>query len=166
MADLDFTIQVDDQELVAALQAMLGRARDTSPLMQDIARVLRNRTEDAFQHETSPFGGRWQDLTEETKRRRAKDGHWPGSILQVSGQLAASLSSRAGPDYAEIGVGKGVGKKGYGAIHQFGGLPNMAPGPAAIPMRSFLPISRSGELPDDVRRELLDLVEDFFRSGR
>lgn len=156
----DFRVEIDDRALREGLRALTDRVQDATPLMEDIARVLRNHTEDAFRAETSPFGDPWAALTDDTIKRREKDGHWPGSILQVSGQLAASLSTRAGPDFAEIGFAKI-----YAAIHQFGGLPDMAPGPAAVPARPSLPIDRAGNLPEAVRAELLDLVADYLRRS-
>lgn len=158
----DFEIRVEDRQVRDALAQLLDRVQDATPAMEDIARALRNHTEDAFQSQASPFGPAWEDLKESTKDRREKAGHWPGSILQVTGGLAGSISSAAGADWAQVGVGKAGGKEGYGAIHQFGGLTDMAPGPAAIPERPFLPVDRAGNLPDAVRQEILDILAGFF----
>lgn len=152
-----FEIQVDDRQVSDALQQLIERVQDATPAMEDIARALRNATEDAFQNQRSPFGDAWQDLTEETKERREEAGHWPGPILQVSGQLAASIATEAGADWASIGVGKE-----YAAIHQFGGLTTMAPGPAGIPARPYLPIDQAGNLPESLRQEILEILAGFL----
>ena len=156
----DFRVEVDDRALRATLDRLLARASDMQPVMEDVARALRNHTEDAFDNERSPFGPAWADLKPATKQRRAKSGHWPGPILQITGQLAGSISSAAGADWASVGVGKAGGGEGYGAIHQFGGLSSMAPGPAAIPARPFLPVDAAGNLPDTLRSEILAILTD------
>ena len=156
----DFEVRVDDRELREALATLAERIQDATPLMTTIARRLRNVTEDALRAQTSPFGAAWDRLTDDTIARREEAGHWPGSILQVTGGLAASLSSNAGPDFAEIGAAKE-----YAAIHQFGGLPGMAPGPAGVPARPYLPIDRDGRLPDTLRDELLDTVAEYLQGA-
>lgn len=160
----DFTVEIQDAQLRAALQALAGRVRNAQPAMEDIARALRNHTEDAFDNERSPFGAAWEELAESTIERREKERHWPGPILQITGQLAGSISSAAGADWASVGVGKAVGDKGYGAIHQFGGLSSMAPGPAAIPARPFLPVDRDGNLPETVRAEILAILAGYLEG--
>lgn len=143
----DFRIEVDDRALRATLDRLLARASDMQPVMEDVARALRNHTEDAFQDERSPFGPAWADLKPATKQRRAKSGHWPGSILQVTGGLAASVSSAAGADWASVGAAKV-----YAATHQFGR--------EAIPARPFLPVDAAGNLPDTLRTEILAILTD------
>lgn len=159
MAD-DFEVLVEDRELREALATMAESIQDATPLMEDIARMLRNVTEDALQAETSPFGDAWEPLKEDTIARREEAGHWPGSILQVTGGLAASISTNAGPDFAELGAAKE-----YAAIHQFGGLPDMAPGPAGVPQRSYLPIDQDGNIPDTLRDDLLDTVAEYLQRA-
>lgn len=143
----EFSIEIQDAQLRTALERLAGRVRDASPVMEDIARALRNHTEDAFQDERSPFGPAWADLKPATKQRRAKRGHWPGPILQVTGGLAASVSSAAGADWASVGAAKV-----YAATHQFGR--------DTIPARPFLPVDAAGNLPDTLRREILAILTD------
>lgn len=145
----DFRIEIDDRALRDTLNRLLARTRDTQPAMEDIARALRNHTEDAFEAERSPFGAPWADLKPATKQRRAKRGHWPGLILQDNGGLAASISSAVGPHWAEVGAGTE-----YAATHQFGR--------GAIPARPFLPITAAGALPDTLRAEILDILADYL----
>ncbi|NVZ11454.1 phage virion morphogenesis protein [Allochromatium humboldtianum] len=159
----EICIEVDDRALRATLESLLTRVNDMQPVMEDIARALRNHTEDAFQDERSPFGAPWADLSNVTKAIRAKSGHWPGPILQVTGSsgLAGSISSAAGADWASLGVGKE-----YAATHQFGRADNrFYGGPLApIPARPFLPIDAAGNLPDTLRNEILAILTDALGS--
>lgn len=157
----DFEVVIDDRALRDGLQRLIQRVQDATPVMEDIARVMRNVTEDAFRGQTSPFGDPWEPLTDDTIARREAAGHWPGAILQITGQLATSISTNAGPDFAEIGAGKDK----YAAIHQFGGLPDMAPGPAGVPDRPYLPVDADGNIPDALRDEVLDLIADWLQGA-
>lgn len=148
----DFEVEIDDRALRATLDRLLDRVRDATPAMEDIARALRNHTEDAFENERSPFGPAWDDLSDVTKAIRAKDGHWPGPILQVTGGLAGSISSAAGADWASIGAGKV-----YAATHQFGRN--------AIKPRPFLPIDAAGNLPEGLQAEILAILSEFLLDG-
>ncbi|KXX64187.1 phage virion morphogenesis protein [Marichromatium gracile] len=154
----NFTIEVQDRPLREALDRLTRRLEDASPAMEDIARALQNHAEDAFQAERSPFGEPWRDLKPATKARRARRGHWPGAILSDTGGLAGSISRRAGANFAEVGAGKE-----YAAIHQFGGRAGMPPGPAAVPARPFLPIDQAGDLPESLKREVLDILGEYLR---
>lgn len=91
-----FEVIIQDDEVQAMLSRLLQRTGDLSEPMADIARILTNVTEDAFQDETSPFGAPWAPL---------KSGR-QGKILQDTGQLVASIGTASGQDYAELTVGK------------------------------------------------------------
>lgn len=147
-----FEISVQDAELRERLREIVTRVQSAQPLMEDIARALRNWTEDAFQGERSPWGEPWRDLAESTKRARARRGHWPGRILQVTGGLAASISSQAGADWASIGAAKI-----YAATHQFGR--------DAIPARPYLPIDAAGQIPEGLAAEIRALIVDFLQTA-
>lgn len=55
-------------------------------------------------------------LAKPTVKQRSKKGYWPGRILQVRGELAASITSKYDENSAVVGT-----NKAYAAIHQFGG---------------------------------------------
>lgn len=151
-----FNIEVRDQEVQDLLNQLLARTGDLSAPMADIARALANITEDAFASETSPFGEPWVPLALSTIKRREKQGTWPGKKLQVSGQLAASIASESGKDYAELSAGKV-----YAAIQQFGG--EAGRGHAAdIPARGFLPVDALGGLPEPTEKQILEILADYL----
>jgi phage virion morphogenesis protein len=154
------TITLDDHAVRRALGRLADRASQAKPAMEDIARMLANRTEDSFQAERSPFGPPWARLTEPYVQRPRKQGGRGGDdhpILQRDGGLAASITHGATKDSAWVAA-----SKKYAAIHQFGGTGNMAPGPRAIPPRPFLPLSPEGTLPEAVERDILEILTDYL----
>jgi len=156
-----FTVTVDDRDLPAYLDR-LARRGGAKPVMEDIARALANRTEDAFQAEASPFGPKWPALTGRYVKRARKHGGRGGDahpILQRHGGLTASITHGASATEAWVGA-----SKEYAAIHQFGGTAGMAPGPAAIPPRPYLPVSPDGELSPTAEREILEILRRHLES--
>ena len=162
-APFTLTIKLDDRALRQALSRLASKADRAKPAMEDIARMLANRTDDAFEEERSPFGPKWPKLTERYVKRPRKQGGRGGDatpILQRDGGLAASITHQATDERATVGA-----SKKYAAIHQFGGTAGMRPGPRAIPTRPFLPVSPEGDLPAEVEREILDILLDHLQSG-
>src|SRR5690606_10681095 len=104
-------IQLDDSQVRQRLDQLMGALADSRPLMAGIAAELAAQTELAFQDQ----GPGWAKLKPATIRAREKAGKWPGQILQVSNALARSITTRSGPDFAQIGS-----NVPYAAIHQFG----------------------------------------------
>ena len=74
-------------------------------------------------------------IIKRTKKQRKKSGHWPGQILQVSGQLASSISTYYDDESAIIGS-----NLDYTAIHQLGGQAGKSK-TVSIPERPYLKLS-------------------------
>ena len=107
-----FEIPVKD-DASATLARIAAGLRNARPLARAIAGTLETETERNFAAQGRPA---WMGLAPATVKRRTKEGTWPGKILQVSGQLAASVASDYGSDFARIGS-----NKRYAAIQQLGG---------------------------------------------
>lgn len=88
----------------------MGRGR---PMMRSVAGIMMRAVEDNFEQEGRP---KWKDLHPGTKAARARDGTWPGKILQRSGGLASSIQQDFDDRQAVVGT-----NKVYAAIQQFGG---------------------------------------------
>ena len=100
-------IKLDAERLDHGLNTLLKNATNTRAMMRGIASELLSMAEDNFESES--WGGqRWKQ-----SRRAADEG---GKTLQKSGQLAASLTTQVGSNYARIGS-----NKKYAAIHHLGG---------------------------------------------
>ncbi|ROR26567.1 phage virion morphogenesis protein [Comamonas sp. BIGb0124] len=81
--------------------------------MRDVAGIMLSAVEDNFEAQGR---AKWKDLQQSTKDSRAKQGTWPGKILQRSGHLASSIVTRHSAYEAAVGT-----NVAYAAIHQFGG---------------------------------------------
>ncbi|WP_263217929.1 phage virion morphogenesis protein [Pseudomonas atacamensis] len=134
------TIELNNQRLQQTLSQIEDAIGDLTPLMQAIAAELASQTEENFEHEGRP---EWPELSDVTIERRAKQGHWPGQMLQVSaGGLASSIVTHTSESSAIVGS-----NKPYAAMMQFGGkrmhFPQLW---SDVPNRPFLPINNQGEL--------------------
>lgn len=154
-------IKVDDREVLIALQRLSQMSDDMTPAMRTIAGVMADATERAFANQADPATGKkWDDLSDTTKKRRAQHGHWPGSILQVIGNLARNMDKDYGRDYAAFGTNtEYAGTQHFGAkrgeFGHFTGTKNKKGFPIPwgdIPARPFLGLGESD------KEELLNII--------
>jgi len=96
------------------LQKLVSKTENLRPLMKNIAGIMMDSVEENFEKEGRPE--KWQGIAKSTIKQRTKKGYWPGRILQVRGELAASITSKYDENSALVGT-----NKVYAAIHQFGG---------------------------------------------
>ncbi|EGV38410.1 phage virion morphogenesis protein [Neisseria weaveri] len=160
-------ISLDDKQLQKGLGQLLKNATDTRPMMRAIATDMVSLTEDNFESES--WGGqKWP------RSKRAASGR--GKTLQLSGQLAASISTKVGNDFARIGS-----NKKYAAIHHLGGTIKAKNKPylvfpvaggglrkvksVNIPARPYLPINGTGQLQNGAERSLLDIALKSLSKG-
>jgi len=141
-----FDLQLDDHALRAALQRTLARLNNGYPLMHAISIDLLKATEDAFTRE----GPEWPALAPRTMAAREAAGKsLPHRILQLTGELASSITRRASKDEAAVGT-----NLAYAAIHQLGGLAGRHHS-AKIPARPYLPIGEDRQLKGSVKEAVL-----------
>ena len=133
-------IVLSDSPVLQVLGSLLDKLDDLSEPMNDIAAVLESATEGAFDAEADPVTGQaWASLSDSYLKANPK--RQGGKKLQGSaGGLAASVTADSGDFWAAIGS-----NKIYAAIHQFGGTDDMPAGPAGIPARPYLGVSREDE---------------------
>ena len=141
-------IKIDNKEVLTRLQELASRGENLRPLMKNIAGIMATATEDNFKDEGRP--DKWVDLSETTKKQRQKIGKYPGQILQVSGQLASSVSTAYDNNSAIIGS-----NLTYAAIHQLGGQAGKNK-KTTIPARPYL------KLTDDNFEEIFESINDHF----
>lgn len=142
-------IKIDNKEVLTRLQELASRGENLRPLMKNIAGIMATATEDNFEDEGRP--DKWIDLSETTKKQRQKIGKYPGQILQVSGQLASSVSTAYDDNSAVIGS-----NLAYAAIHQLGGQTGKNK-KTTIPARPYL------KLTDDDFEEIIYEVEKYLK---
>ena len=114
MNDKSIEIKIDNKDVERKLLELAQKGENLRPLMKNIAGIFASATEENFKNEGRP--DKWTELSEATKKQRTKQKKWPGQILQVSGQLASSISTQYDDESAIIGS-----NLDYAAIHQLGG---------------------------------------------
>lgn len=148
MADEPIEIKIDNKAVNEKLLELAKRGENLRPLMKNIAGIFASSTEENFKEEGRP--DKWVDLNEERKEQRKKIHKWPGQILQVSGQLAASVNTQYDDNSAVIGS-----NKDYAAIHQLGGKAGRNK-KVTIPARPYLLLT------DADYEEILNATEKFL----
>lgn len=137
---IDLAVVVDVRRIQAAF-SNLGEMANDRYIPRVAAGALLSSTEQAFEQEADPVtGNHWADWSDPYLAWRDERGYTPGKILTLNGDLARSITTDYGPDYALIGS-----PKVYAAIHQWGGTAGMPPGPAAIPARPYMGLDKPGE---------------------
>jgi len=107
-------IKINDKELNQILGKLFERTSNLRPLMKNVAGIMADAVEENFKQEGQP--DKWEELKKATIKLRTKKGYWPGKILQMRGELAASITTAYDESSATVGS-----NKEYAAIHQFGG---------------------------------------------
>lgn len=125
-----------DLSSIGRLQERIARLGnvDRQDLLEQLAGVAESQTRRRITEEQeTPDGEPWQAWSADYAATR----HGGQALLQGEGNLVDSITSEIEGDEALIGS-----NLVYAAIHQFGGTPDMAPGPAGIPAREYLGFSR------------------------
>ena len=149
MSDKPIEIKIDNKDVEKKLLELAQKSKNLRPLMKNIAGIFASATEENFKNEGRP--DKWTELSEATKKQRTKQKKWPGQILQVSGQLASSISTQYDDESAVIGS-----NLDYAAIHQLGGQAGKNK-KVEIPARPYL------KLTDDDFNEILDATKNFLK---
>lgn len=159
-----FRVAITRDDITPALAAAKAKLGHLAPLMRSVAGVLDAEAQQAFQDEADPTTGApwpeylhaddpqgYPDAYIHRPRPRGRGGE-RSPKLQVSGDLA-KLYSESGPDFALIGSGEP-----QSALLMYGGTPDMAPGPAAVPARPYMGLSDAGAA------EILDLTAAYLTT--
>lgn len=137
---LDMNVAVDVRRIQLALDELGTVTRDRA-IPRVMAAALLSSTEQAFERQADPDTGKgWEAWSDSWLAWRQDHGFVLGSILTLHGDLARSITTDYGQDYALIGS-----PKIYAAIHQWGGTPDMAPRPAGVPARPYMGLDKTGE---------------------
>ena len=148
MNDKSIEIKIDNKDVERKLLELAQKGENLRLLMKNIAGIFASATEENFKNEGRP--DKWTELSEATKKQRTKQKKWPGQILQVSGQLASSISTQYDGKSAVIGS-----NLDYAAIHQLGGQAGKNK-KVTIPARPYLQLS------DDSLNEILNYSKQYL----
>ena len=149
MSDKPIEIKIDNNDVERKLLELAQKSENLRPLMKNIAGIFASATEENFKNEGRP--DKWTELSEATKKQRTEQKKWPGQILQVSGQLASSISTQYDDESAIIGS-----NLDYAAMHQLGGQAGKNK-KVEIPARPYL------KLTDDDFNEILDATKQYLK---
>ncbi len=108
------TVDVQDADVVQALQELQRRLHDMTPAMQDIGQGLESAVSMRFATQTDPNGRVWDTLRPSTIAAKAKAGK-AGNKLVFTGDMLAGLSWQASADSARVGF-----NVPYAAYHEWG----------------------------------------------
>ncbi len=133
--DEPIEIKIDNKELNQVLDKLFEKTSNLRPLMKNIAGIMADAVEENFKQEGQP--DKWEELKKVTIKVRTKKGYWPGKILQMRGELAASITTKYDESSATIGS-----NKEYAAIHQFGGQSGKNK-KAEIPARPYIKLTEN-----------------------
>ena len=150
MTDKPIEIKIKNQEVNKRLLDLAKKTENLRPLMKNIAGILAFSTEENFKNEGRP--DKWTALSEITKNKRRELHKYPGQILQVSGQLASSISTQYDDNSAVIGS-----NLSYAAIHQLGGQAGRNK-KVKIPARPYI------NLTDDDFKEIMHETEKYIHD--
>lgn len=128
---------------------------DTRGLMDAVGLEVESQTQLRIsEHGPAPDGSAWEPWADDYAAQRPPKG----GLLELGGDLRETITYAVGVHGSFVDVGSNLP---YAAIHQFGGKPGMAPGPAAIPARPYLGLSTENE--SDVRVVVNDWLDGQMR---
>ena len=143
-------IKIDDKEIQQLLKKLISKTENLHPLMKNISGIMLDSVEENFEKEGRP--DKWQGLKKTTIKQRTKKGYWPGRILQVRGELAASITNKSDENSAVVGT-----NKVYAAIHQFGGDAGRNK-KVKIPARPYLKLGEKEKV--EILKETQNFLQD------
>lgn len=174
-------VEIDDKQVLAALQRLVDAGRDLKPAMQDIGEYLVVSTRQRFQDGAAPDGTPWAPNSYTTFDRLAgglgKSNYGKGGRLNAKGaghiagkkpligetkQLSTKIFSRATAHSVEVGSPlEYAGVQHFGAKQgEFGRSRRGGPIPwGDIPARPFLGLS------DDDQAAVLDILQDHLERA-
>lgn len=123
-------------------------------MARNLAEEARTKISDGFQAQRDPYGKAWAPLQNPGKKRRG------GMILQASGRMAASVSTRPSVSGFRIDI-----PVTYAAPHQYGAQPHARAGRANPVGRSGRFISRRRAGSTKARSQRVAMHGAFIHSG-
>lgn len=135
-----------------AIADLLHKMQNLQKPFSAVGSYLTNIIEESFDSETSPDGHAWHPLADSTKAYKEKYGG--SKILQSKDRnTRESIGYSADSDSVIVGVNAySKDRYPYPIVHQFGTEDGK------IEARPFMPITHDGELYDNAKIEVLDIL--------
>jgi len=141
MAGANIQIQVDDAQLLAALDNLIKAGTNMTPMFADIGEHLLLSHAERFDRQVDPDGVPWEPLSDAYQARKPKNAD---KILVLDDYLRGLLAYNPHADELEFGS-----NRVYAATHQFGDESR------GIPARPFLGVS------DEDGDEIIQILRDW-----
>ena len=110
-----FKADFNAKEVVKLLNDIQKKMSDLTPFMKLSRKMLKQDVDENFETEGTASGDKWQEWSEEWKKRRIKKGRGAGKILGLDGFLRRSIKAKNTKTEAIVGT-----NTEYAAIHNFG----------------------------------------------
>lgn len=134
MSDDTIKITSNSKEVNDKLLELAQRAKNTKPVMRQVAHVMRTYIDEKFETEGKYQGEKWQEWTPKYKKKRSKMGRGQGKILTLEGELREKIDDKVNNDSVQVGT-----NQIYAAIHNFGGdVKKRNGGTFEMPKRQFM----------------------------
>lgn len=157
----EYQIEVENAALLRAIDGAIELLSRPRTLMEAIGGKLETKANLRFDSKTDPAGVPWPQL------RPATVNYWyakkyprgiPGTLLERTGQLRASLGHNTGDDWVELGTSRQVPGKSQpywevGVLHEWGTT-------IMQPRRIFTADPKTGKLAADDEAAVLQIVND------
>jgi len=138
------------------LKDLEDKTDNIKPLLKELANHLRNIAEESFENQKTPDGKKWTPI------KPRKSDHTPTKILYDTGHMQDSLYANLIDDDIVVGVNATSKNYQYPLVHQFGtdkaGRGNIT----KIVARPFMPIKSNGELYEETKKELEEIIEEWL----
>jgi phage virion morphogenesis protein len=175
-----FTIEVKDQGVQAALQALAARVNHMNPVLQTIGEGIVERTKRRFDTSTGPTGQPWKPNSAATLAMLGARLAGQKSKVKKDGSLNAAGQRAYANKKPLIGESKDLRRQftlsvtggtltvsstpKYAAIQQFGGKAGRGL-KVTIPARPFLPVHQDGTLYPADQAEVLAALNHYLMEG-
>lgn len=152
MAGVNYQVEFEGLKAVQAkIEQILSQGKTLSPVLADIGEMLLISHFQRWEQQVSPDGEKWQPLSPTYQARKKKLSNM---ILRLNDHLRDNLTYKVTDTELSFGT-----PSEYGAIHHFGGSPDMRPANAAIPARPWLGVT------EDDQSEILSKLNDWLMDG-
>lgn len=174
MPDITIAITVQDEAVTKAINDLIQRMGNISPVMQAIGDDIVERTKQRFETSIGPDGTPWEPNSpatlDGTARKLGKSYFKKSGSLNKKGKAKLAnkrplidtglLHQQIFPTVSGNGL-RITASQGYAAIHQFGGQAGRG-NKVTIPARPFLPIRQDGSLYPQEQVLILDTLQSFL----
>lgn len=142
----------DLKSLNTFLKDLSAKAQNLKPILYRTQDSLYQKSMQSFEQESDAFGNPWKPTKSLKNQKFGKK-----KILQDTGVLKESIMARNNR-VNKVSIGSNLS---YAPIHQFGGKAGRG-GKSIVPARPYLPVSKEGKIPEDLKRSIKLAIKKHF----